>query len=660
LTVWLGLLPAIAFAGAAGLIVVRRPGVGLRASIIVATVLAGLWLVLGTELLSFAGALRPGPVRVWWAIPAVAALAALARERGALRRALAAPPAPSAWCAPLLLAVVVLVALAFLSALLAPPTNPDSLTYHLSRIVFWLQHGTVDHYSTNDVRQLMMQPFAEYAGAHLLALSGGSDRLLGLTQCFALVVTLAATSLLTERLGGETIAQWFACLFVISWPIVFMQASSTKNDVVAGMWLTVSAWLALRWWDEAPTFRAAVLLGGAIGACALTKGTGVLFVVPVVAAAAAGAVRTSAWRAFAPLAVIALVALSLNAPFAVRNLRQFGRPLGPAGSREGGFDLVNERRNLRTVVSNATRTLAQEAALGDERYNALLRGAVEALHERVLGVPVNDPATTTPHSTFGTVRFWPEHEDLAGAPAHLLLLLLTPIALFLRRPSGEHGRRLLLVLGIAGGGFVLLCLALKWQEWNVRFVASLAGVLAPAVAAVVPTAHRSGKAAVLAASALLCIGVVPAVRSNPRTLFTEDSVLRRDRAVVRFWYLGYEEATRAAGEVASAAELAFSRHAAVVGFVTPRHYPDYLFLRAILDRVPWTPAFEYVNPSVAVPGTPHSRADLVIAPSSTSSLTDGATGARYRLAQDYAWFTVLVPDLETQTSAQGTPAALAR
>lgn len=227
--------------------------------------------------------------------------------------------------------------------------------------------------------------------------------------------------------------------------------------------------------------------------------------------------------------------------------------------------------------------------------------------------------------------------DVGPAAVHALLLLLLPAALQFRRPRGDAGRSLLLVVGIGAAGFALLCLALKWQEWNVRFLASLVGVLAPAVA-VVYAAGRIGRATAVALTVVLAWAAIPTVLSYARTVFTPASVLRRDPLAIRCHYVGGPE------DVAAVAHLARSRRAVVIGFANCDGDPNYLYMRVMRDLLPWRPVFEYVNATVPVRGTSHRRADLVIAPPGFASLTDAATGTRYRLETKYERFIVLVPE----------------
>ena len=54
----------------------------------------------------------------------------------------------------------ILLALIFIQGIMYPPTNFDSMTYHLARITSWISHGAVSYYPTDLTRQIYQPPFA--------------------------------------------------------------------------------------------------------------------------------------------------------------------------------------------------------------------------------------------------------------------------------------------------------------------------------------------------------------------------------------------------------------------------------------------------------------------------------------------------------------------
>ena len=87
-------------------------------------------------------------------------------------------------------------------ALVAPPNNWDSMTYHMSRVEHWRVNNSVAHYPTNIEWQLYLNPWAEFAILQFQTLGFGSDRLANLVQWFAFVGSMVGVSLLVRILGG--------------------------------------------------------------------------------------------------------------------------------------------------------------------------------------------------------------------------------------------------------------------------------------------------------------------------------------------------------------------------------------------------------------------------------------------------------------------------
>ena len=73
--------------------------------------------------------------------------------------------------------IIAILILTLLTALIYPPNTPDSLSYHMSKVMHWIQNGNVEFYSTSITRQLYLSPFSEFVILHLQLLTNGSRSL---------------------------------------------------------------------------------------------------------------------------------------------------------------------------------------------------------------------------------------------------------------------------------------------------------------------------------------------------------------------------------------------------------------------------------------------------------------------------------------------------
>lgn len=120
------------------------------------------------------------------------------------------------------------------NAVLFPPSNWDSMTYHMTRVAFWVQNQSVFPYPTANPRQFQMTPGAEYL-ILVEQLFWMSDRFANMIQANAfIVISVGMISWIRTWGASAQLASLVASFFAAA-PMIVLQAQTTQNDLVAAV-----------------------------------------------------------------------------------------------------------------------------------------------------------------------------------------------------------------------------------------------------------------------------------------------------------------------------------------------------------------------------------------------------------------------------------------
>lgn len=432
-----------------------------REALLLGCVFVGAWIAVVTEALSLFGVLRFWPLVSAW-IAACVALAAATGWRPVVRAfELRLPGARLSRIEKTMVAY--LCALLFLTALLAavaPPNTWDSMTYHMSRVMHWVQDGSVDFYPTAILRQLHSNPWAEFAILHAQILSGG-DHFANFVQWSSMVGCAIGTSAVAREFGADRRGQMLSAVVCASLPMGILQATSTQTDYVTAFWLVCFVHASIKVVRGAGGLHV-LGAGSALGLAILTKGTAYVYALPFVLLVAAGILRRQPRRAYWWPPALGILLL-LNAGHWHRNYELYGSLLGP-GIESGGFRYANDEVSLSALSSNMLRNAGLHLGLPPP-YDASIQEAIAEVHTLVLRIDVNDPRTTWPGTVFHVAGL-SLSEDQAGNPLHLMLIIAA-CALYVL--SGRQRPRVVscYVLALIAG-FMIFCGYLKFQPWHSR------------------------------------------------------------------------------------------------------------------------------------------------------------------------------------------------
>ncbi|RPJ81932.1 MAG: hypothetical protein EHM18_16295, partial [Acidobacteria bacterium] len=384
-----------------------------RENLLKGAILLSSGLVVSAEILSLLHAFSFWPVLTLWCLSAGCGLTWVllkarplladlkAEARGLLRKAGALD-----WIeAASLGAVVLLVLIAFLSGLLSPPNNWDSMWMHLPRQVRWIQNQTLAPYPVHPMDQIFREPFVDIVSAQLLMLSD-TDRVCFAVQWIGLIVCLGAASLIAREVGCDRRGQILAAVLTITVPVAFLQASNTKNDLATALWFCTLTWMGLRLVNGREwNWKWTALLGMNLGLLVLTKGTAYFLPAPVYLLIASCLFRRYRWRTWKHAVAILLVASSVVAGMYWRNWLTFGEIINP--------DRGLYRSKLFTPGAIASRLVTEAGEHMATPVDALNRWSYAAIAEghRWLGVQMDDPRLVWPGLRF-FIAYTPGDENM--------------------------------------------------------------------------------------------------------------------------------------------------------------------------------------------------------------------------------------------------------
>ncbi len=507
-------------------------------ALVSAVVLGGLVAAIGEGLSALTLLTPAGVLGSWVLVALLSAGAWRVGPRGEDRppRAILAEAPWTFWST----GAVALVLLA--TALLSPPNTWDAMTYHMSRVLHWIQNRSLDPYPTQIMQQTYMPPWSGLAIVQLQLLAG-SDRLANTVQWAAMLGSVVGVTWLSRLLGAGRGGRALAPIVAVTLPMGILQATSTQTDYAVALWLVAAAALGLRFGQE-PGWALGLATGGALGLAALTKPTAYLYGLPLVAWLVASLPRKAAGAALKMVVPAAALAVALNAGHFARNLRTFGSPFGPVhGARSGAGDRHAEsgggRHEVGRLLKNLGLHLASPVPWLNREVLSVMRHLDVWAGEKAEAVPTGMKIEPRPH------------EDVIGNPCHLFLLLFS---------SGyalAHWRSLsrattLLPLALLAAALVFVHL-MPWAPWNSRLHLPLFVLASPLVAL---TAERVLPPRGLdALSAILLVLAVPLLALNSsHRLVGRANVFTTPRESLYFSNdPSREQATRRAAAVLSSA-----------------------------------------------------------------------------------------------------------
>jgi 4-amino-4-deoxy-L-arabinose transferase-like glycosyltransferase len=394
----------------------------------------------------------------------------------------------------LLLALALALGLAYVLALVVgtPPNGWDPLNYHLPRAAFWTQSGGIAYIdAAYDERLNFNPPHAEIGFAAALDVTR-NEHFVGFVQLFAAVTCAVAVYGLAQRFRLTRAEAAFGALLFLSLPLMILQSSGAKNDLVVASFLAAATVFVLG------RTRGELALAGVATALAVgTKFTAAYGVALLIPLALVAAPRT---RRFARIGSVVLGAAVGSYWYAV-NLYETHHLLGDQSNVPGLTAPFQPRENILTAYGMLVDTFDLSGASGKDILIYALVGVVLALvlalrrhtHALLAGTLVATPLLlyliATEVGRPSLVRLYEVLDEPKGnlgegdfasatvasdtgswfGPVGFLLVVGTGIAvLALTRRRSLDGSMVVVALA-PFAWFVLVALTLTYNPWLGRF-----------------------------------------------------------------------------------------------------------------------------------------------------------------------------------------------
>ena len=316
------------------------------------------------------------------------------------------------WNNPLYLLFLILLSLLIFQAILYPPNTWDSMTYHMSRIVYWIQNQSIEYFPTNNSRQNILNPGAEILimVAQILL---NTDRFANLLQTYGWVMVFVSNLSIARTLNPNLspIIYSFIGALSMSLPMGLLQATSTQNDLITSGFVCLSIYNIICAVRNPRNRLAWFHLRVSIGLVHLIKPTGILAVFPFIVY-----FSVIHWKeyfkirlAWLHIGYAILIALIVVGPDTFRKIKETGSLIGVR------HEVYNFSHPLTARVLNSIRGVFYHIPIEkacNHKFHAWIQENTISPYER---------ANPCIH---GKIII---HEDHVGNFIHFLVFLLLPI-----------------------------------------------------------------------------------------------------------------------------------------------------------------------------------------------------------------------------------------
>ncbi len=442
-----------------------------RKSIIYFTLLLYLLVFLSTEVFSLLNILNVFSVRIFWLI--ILFFSILFLRKKIFFENINFKVLRNVFLSKENYIIIFILLITFINSIIYSPNTLDAMTYHMTKIMHWIQNGNVNFYPTNDLRELILAPLSEYMVLNLYLITGG-DYLSNLVQWYSMFVCCVTVSLISKELKLDLKYQVFSSLFVVTLPMGILQSSSTQTDYVTSMWLTMMVFFILNYINK-NDFKYILYFSTALALGIFTKGTFYFFAFPFCVWLGLILLFKSKDK-FLKITIIPLIILVINSGHYYRNINLYGNPLGLS---EEAHKWNNEVLSLKSFSSNTIKNIGLNLSLPNKEVNRYTSRLINNIHE-FIGISAGDPRTSTGGRGFYIPFSF--YESTAPNTFHFILILISILIFDYRKKENKIFRNYIFSVI---SGFLLVSFLLKWMPQGNRILLCSFVLVSPFVAHII-------------------------------------------------------------------------------------------------------------------------------------------------------------------------------
>lgn len=373
----------------------------------------------------------------------------------------------------------------FVLAIFTIPYNWDSMTYHLPRIMEWIQNKSVAHYATYDVRRVTSPVLPAFINLQAYLFGSSNDSIFNLLQYSSYITNAVLIYYVCKKLALEKKYCFMGMLLFVSMPIAFGEALSTQVDQFSTMWLLMFVYLLLDLLKETYRLRCnkntisdVILLSCCIAYGYLAKPS-VMF----------GMVFFAVWlliicikkkesiKEVLTLILIALIVIIIIiSPEVIRNIQTFGSISDPIAGKRQLIGTGNPLYVLVNGLMNFTMNLPNKYI---DWKDILEHGVYWIAY--ILKVDITSPLIAEDGVAFYLHKAGRYNHDTAINPVVVIAAAAAFIWFLYKIFKKEKLKIQEYYILFASVSFLFFCCIVRWEPFVTRYMLSYLALLCPAV-----------------------------------------------------------------------------------------------------------------------------------------------------------------------------------